>query len=140
MPLQELNERQYVFADIKLRLEVIDTLERWNKSNATVLYDNKFVALLLVDVFKTKKLKVSTLSELDERKIRFIRGSFPDYSFHFPVKAKFRIHIHYIYLFLFRSILDLFCKRVGSDPARASRFNSIVEHYCETLRKKKKMK
>lgn len=61
-------------AGIKLRRPVVDNLINWNKKQASVLHDEKFVKLLLVDVFKTESLAKSTLNTLDQEKIRFVRG------------------------------------------------------------------
>lgn len=71
---QEFGNREYVHADIKIRLPVIDKLKKWNKLNSDIHYDMKFVRLILVDIFTTDVLAKSTLANLDREKIRFIRG------------------------------------------------------------------
>lgn len=127
--MQENNDRQYLHCNIRLRLPIIDTLKRWNKKHATVHHDNKFVKLLLVDVFGAKSLKLSSLSSLDPNKIRFIRGTFFIYEKSTETEKKYEFVFH---------ISDIFFKRVGSDIGRACRFNSIVNNYCLSLRSHKK--
>lgn len=72
--------RQYNHCGISLNGSVVATLKEWNV-NKGILYDAKFVRVLLVNVFTTKVLAQSSLSEsltyesLDPDKIRFIRGN-----------------------------------------------------------------
>lgn len=72
--LQELENRNYVHPNIELDLAVVDTLKRWNKKHTTIKHDEKFIKLLLVHIFTSQLLAVSSLNRLEPRKIRFIRG------------------------------------------------------------------
>lgn len=70
------NNRHYTHCDIELTRVTVDTLNKWNRSKPSIVQDTKFLKLLLVDIFKTKLLKESNLTNLDDQKIRFIRGTF----------------------------------------------------------------
>lgn len=74
--MQEFHNRYYLHSNIELELAVVDTLKKWNKKHETIYHDDKFVRLLLVNIFKSKLLAMSSLNTLDRCKIRFIRGSF----------------------------------------------------------------
>lgn len=71
---QEANGRNYIHCDIVMRVVALDKLKMWNNNNRTIDYDEKFLRLLLLDVFGMKVLKVSSLEDLDAGKIRFARG------------------------------------------------------------------
>lgn len=73
---QDQLNRQYVHANIKLRLVTVDLLKGWNQNDSSVERDIKFIKWLLVDIFGCKILRVSDLHRLDAEKIRFIRGPF----------------------------------------------------------------
>lgn len=105
-------------------------MKNWNKKQASVLYDEKFVKLMLVDVFKTESLAKSTLNTLDQDKIRFIRGVYA------LIEESNPIFIDPISF----SCVDIFNLRCRSNVARASRFNAIVNTYCDNMRKKKNKK
>lgn len=73
---QANNDRQYLFANIRLRLAVVDKLKQWNKNRPTLHHDDKFVKVLLIDIFGVAILEKSSFSALDSDKIKFIRGTF----------------------------------------------------------------
>lgn len=73
---QANNDRRYLHCNIVLQLAVIDNLKKWNLKNPTLDHDDKFVKFLSIRVFTSKVLKQSTLRDLDEEKIRFVRGVF----------------------------------------------------------------
>lgn len=73
--LQELNNREYNHAGIILRRPVVDKLKTWNVKNS-LHDDDRFVRLLLVDIFTCAVLKTSSFASLDREKIRFIRGKY----------------------------------------------------------------
>lgn len=68
--------RHYTHCDIELTRVAVDTLNKWNRNKPGIVQDTKFLKLLLVDIFKTKLLRESNLTFLDDQKIRFARGMF----------------------------------------------------------------
>lgn len=77
-PLQESNNREYIHAGIRLRLPIVDKLKKWNSKNPSVNGDEKFIKLIMVDIFTTHMLAESSIDTLDKDKIRFARGSYPE--------------------------------------------------------------
>lgn len=74
--MQELNNRECTHGGVKLRLPVVDKLKQWNKKEASIHHDKKFIKILMVDVFSSALLAESTIDSLDVEKLRFIRGMY----------------------------------------------------------------
>lgn len=104
---QANNNRQYLFGGIRLRLAVVDKLKQWNNNRGTLHHDDKFVKVLLVDIFGVEILQSSTFSSLDSDKIRFIRGSLPINALNIISKISVVMtqEFHFLCRFLFESSL-----------------------------------
>lgn len=56
----------------------------WNKTN-TIGEDEKFVRMLLLDLFGVKHLRESSLKTLSTEKIRFVQGTFVEAELSFEI-------------------------------------------------------
>lgn len=72
-----MNKRHYTHCNIELKVEAVDALKNWNVKKPTIALDQKFLRLLLLDIFKAKVLQESSLKNLDAGKLRFARGLIP---------------------------------------------------------------
>lgn len=110
-----------------MKVETIDTLKKWNISRQAINDDTRFLRLLLLEVFTAHVLIKSSVKSLDADKIRFTRGLYALLLLFFDRLFQFPFYCH---------LTDIFLKRVGDNTARASRFNSICDAYCEHIRNK----
>lgn len=101
----------------------------WNTHWAfsTILYDHKFVGLVLYGVFG--KTKLIEDKELPNKEMRFIKGQLNfDFLFcfiyNFPKKSLFSFHT------------DIFIARVKQDPNRCIKFAEYVQRTRAELKKK----
>lgn len=124
--------RHYTHCDIQLKVETIDALKNWNIHKPSIAQDQKFLRLLLLDMFTTNVLRNSSLKNLDAGKIRFARGSILSLVFD-DIILVMKSEFGYRFIFFF---VDVFRRRIGADAARASRFNALVNSYCTFLHNK----
>lgn len=61
--------------NVALKMGIVRLLAEWNKSdtNSSILYDSKFVQLLIVAIFSDDEIMNSNM---DKKKMKFIKGDF----------------------------------------------------------------
>lgn len=123
--------RHYTHCDIQLKVETIDALKNWNIQKPSITQDQKFLRILLLDMFTTNVLRNSSMKNLDAGKIRFARGSILFFVFDDIILVP-KANLVTVSFFS----VDVFRQRVGADAARASRFNALVNGYCTFLQNK----
>lgn len=73
------SDRYYTHCDVRMRVETVDTLKKWNIHRTTLDDDKRFLRLLLLEIFTSHVLNESSaesLEALDTAKIRLARVLF----------------------------------------------------------------
>lgn len=71
----DFNDRYYKDYDVGVRSAIVECLSAWNKSRpfSTVIYDKRFIGVLLKEVFREE---LGSLKDLDEKRLVFIKRVF----------------------------------------------------------------
>lgn len=130
--------------NVILKSGLVRLLTEWSNSetNSSILYDSKFVQLLVVAIFSDDEI---INNNFDKKKFNFMKGDYFSKTMNHTVSSFF-LNFECIYFndcnsIFFRTFKGAFSKRVGQNSYRMMRFVDYIQRSKENaMKKQKKMK